>query len=107
MPQKIVVLATRKEGVSDERLRAEQANHIPMVQAFGKEFILKYEYGFGLPTPDGAGPLADVIVEITVTSFEAFFAGLETPGGMAARDHADSYLAEVKFHLFEKETAWG
>lgn len=108
MGYKVIALADRQDGVSDAQLRAEQTKHVPMVKAFAADFVTKYRAGFGLPAPDGSGKVADVVAELWVTSFEAFFAGLESPGGQEAVAHANSYLQNLRFLLIEEhDGGWG
>ncbi len=107
MAQKIIVLCKRKHGLSDDDLRAKQAEHAELVRAFGSAFILKYQYSFAQANPDGSAPLADLVAEATVTSVADYFAGLETAEGQAAVAHAGSYLSDVQFILVEETTVWG
>jgi len=56
--------------------------------------------------PQGSPALHDLVVAITVTLFEDYFAAIQTPGGQAAVEHADTYLSNVKFMLLEPQQIW-
>ena len=66
---KVIALSTRKAGVTDEQLRAEQVRHVPMVKAFAAPLVTTYRAGFGLKGPQGSAPVADVVAELGVASF--------------------------------------
>jgi len=56
--------------------------------------------------PHGSPALHDLVVAITVTSFEDYFAAVQTLGGQAAVEHADTCLSNVMFMLLEPQQIW-
>ncbi|MGF1507992.1 MAG: EthD domain-containing protein [Myxococcota bacterium] len=99
--------AKKAEGMTLEALKAEQEKHVEMVKAFGEGVVTSYTYNIAVQDPlTGGEPAFDVVAELTATSAEAYAQALETPGGLAAREHAGTYLTGLQGLVVEEHPKW-
>ncbi len=105
--KQVLVLCNRKEGISDEELKKHQAEHVEMVRDFTQGVVTSYAYTFPTALSDADRPPYDLVVDMTVTSFEEFMERLQTPAGQAVVEHANTYNGSMEFLFLEPTQMWG
>lgn len=104
MAEKLVFLARMADGCSAERFRAEQEAHVAFVEKLG--VVESYSYSFVEGTTDGTPPPYELIVELRVSSKEAFFAAMGSEAGKAALAHAATYTQDLVGLYLDEHVKW-
>ena len=105
--KQVIVLCTRKDGISDEDLERLQAEHVEIVRGFMQGVVTTYAYTIPTALPGSDRPPYDLVVDMTVSSFEDFMDRLQTPEGQAAVAHANTYNEKMAFLFLEPTQMWG